>query len=409
MRILILSQYYTPEPIPKPHELAIGLTERGHQVTAITAFPNYPTGRFYPGTKVRPWSREVLDGVCVIRLPLFPDHSQSAVRRCLNYGSFALSAMTIGVAIGGGADVLYVEHPPLTTGLPAAVFSRLRRIPYLFRVNDLWPESVEATGMMRNRRALAWMGRLERFAYRQAAAISVVSPGVRRNLIGKGVPEDKVHFIPHWADESLYTPQAPDEQLALEHGLSDRFNVMFAGYLGLAQALDVVLGAARLLGDLPAVQFVIIGDGVDATRLRDDAQAKGLKNVLFIGHQPAATMPRLFAHADALLVHLRSHPLFRITIPSKTMAYMACGRPILMAVEGDAADLVTAAGAGIACSSEDPGSLADAVRRLFGMSPGERAAMGASGREWFVKHYSRAVLLDRYEALLQEIAGGRSG
>ena len=247
------------------------------------------------------------------------------------------------------------------------------------------------------------------------AALIAAAPELLRALVvacdwlaDKGVPADKVHFIPHWADESLYAPRAPDEQLALEYGLSGRFNVMFAGYLGLAQALDVVLEAARALGDLPAVQFVIVGDGVDAARLRQDAQVRGLKNVLFVGHQPAAMMPKLFAHAAALLVHLRSHPLFRITIPSKMMAYMACGRPILMAVEGDAAELISEAGGGIACPSEDPGRLADAVRRLFGMSPSEREAMGAAGREWFVKHYSRAVLLDRYETLLRKISGGRS-
>ena len=408
MPLGLLSQSFGPEPISKPHELAVGLTERGHQVTAITAFPNYPTGRFYPDTRVRLWSQEILDGVRVVRLPLFPDHSRSVLGRCLNYGSFALSAMTLGVALSGPMDVLYVEHPPMTTSLAAWILSAARQAPFLFRVNDLWPEQVAATGMVRSRRALAWIGHLERLAYRQAAAISVVSPGVGRNLIDKGVPAGKVHVIPHWADESIYAPQAPDEQLALDYGLSDRFNVMFAGHLGLPQALDVVLGAARLLEDLPAVQFVIIGDGVDAARLRQEAQARGLKNVLFIGHQPARTMPKLFAHADVLLVHLRSHPLFRIAIPSKTIAYMACGRPILMAVEGDAAELVAAAGAGIVCPSEDPGRLADAVRRLFGTSPSERAAMGASGRERFVKHYSRAVLLDRYEGLLQEISGSRS-
>src|SRR5204863_636072 len=136
------------------------LVERGHQVTAITALPNYPTGRFYPGTRVRLWSREILDGVRVVRLPLFPDHSRSALRRCLNYGSFALSAMTLGLAFAGPLDVLYVEHPPLITGLAAWVLSMAKRAPFLFRVNDLWPESVESTGMVTNRRALAWIGRM---------------------------------------------------------------------------------------------------------------------------------------------------------------------------------------------------------------------------------------------------------
>jgi glycosyltransferase involved in cell wall biosynthesis len=407
MRILILSHFYSPEPIPKPHELAVGLLERGHQVTTITAFPNYPKGQFYAGTAIRLWVREDLDGVQVIRLPLFPDHSRSVVRRCLNYGSFALSAATLGPVLCGAADVMYVEHPPLTVGLPAWVLSMLRRVPFLLRVNDLWPESVEATGMVTNQRALAWMGALERFVYRRAAAITVVSPGVRHNLLQKGVPAEKVHVIPHWADEAVYYPEVRDEAFASQHGLAGRFNILFAGHIGLAQALDVVLQAARYVTDLPVIQFVVIGDGVDAARLRREADVQGLKNVLFIGHQAAETMPKFYALAGALLVHLHRHPLFHITVPSKTAAYMACGRPILMAVEGDAADLITEAGAGVVCPSDDPLGLAAAVRRLWGMSASEREAMGAAGRQWFLQQFSRAVLLDRYEELLRALSGAR--
>jgi len=409
MRVLILSQYYSPEPIPKPHELAVALRERGHQVTAITAFPNYPAGRFYPEVRLRLWQEERLDGIRVIRLPLFPDHSPSALRRCLNYGSFALAAATIGVIRSGGADVLYVESPPLTTGVPAWLLSVLRRTPFLLRVNDLWPESVEATGVVTNPRALSWIRRVEDFAYAKSSAIAVISPGVRGNLMGKGVPGEKVHVIPHWADESVYAPHPADEAFAAAHGLSGRFNVMFAGYLGLAQGLDVVVDASRLLADRPEVQFVLIGDGVAEARLRD--RVRGLGNVLFLGRQPASLMPRFFAIAEVLLVHLLDRPLFRITIPSKTMAYMACGRPILMAVEGDAADLISSARAGMVCPPGSPERLAEAVRALVKMPVADREALGANGRRHFECHYSRQVLLDRYEQLLYQIAGptGRSG
>ena len=408
MRVVILTQYYPPEPIPKPHELARGLTDRGHQVTVVTGFPNYPAGKLYPNTHLRLWKWESVDGIRVLRLPLYSDHSRSAVRRVLNYGSFAASAVLLGSVLSGPVDAIFAEHPPLTTGLAAWILGRVRRARFLFAVNDLWPESVEATGMVRSRRVLKWMGYLERFVYRRAAAIAVISPGVKKNLVGKGVPPGKVHVIPHWADESLYRPVPPNPELAKNLGMAGRFNVVFAGQLGLAQGLDVVLDAAEELLGLCDAQFVLIGDGTDADQLRRSAGERGLGNVRFLGRQPAERMAEIFAISDVLLVHLRDEPLFRITIPSKTMAYMACGRPVLMAVEGDAADLIQAAGAGVTCRAGDAKDLAETVRKLRAMDRAELEKMGRAGRETFLTSYSRAVLLDRYEMILTKIASGKS-
>lgn len=404
MRIVILTQYFPPEPIPKPCELARGLAARGHHVQVITGIPNYPLGVFYPGTRVRLWQREVVDGITVLRLPLFPDHSCSAVRRVLNYGSFAIAAGLLGSMLTDPPDAMFAEHPPLTIGLAAWVLGRVHRAPFLYAVNDLWPESVEATGMLRSRHLLDWIGRLERFVYRRAAAISVISPGVKANLVGKGVPPGKVHVIPHWADESLYRPVRSDPDLAEKLGMAGRFNIVFAGQLGLAQGLDVVLDAAEELSDLDDVQFVLVGDGTDAARLRRVAGERGLGNVRFLGRQPAEWMPCIFAVADVLLVHLRDSPLFRITIPSKTIAYMACGRPVLMAVEGDAADMIRATRAGVTCRAGNAKDLTGAVRRLHAMSRAAREDMGRAGRAAFLASYSRGVLLDRYEAILAEMA-----
>jgi glycosyltransferase involved in cell wall biosynthesis len=258
--------------------------------------------------------------------------------------------------------------------------------------------------MVRSRRVLKWMGYLERFVYRRAAAIAVISPGVKQNLLGKGVPTEKVYIVPHWADESLYRPVPPNPELARQLGMAGRFNVVFAGQLGLAQGLDVVLDAAEELSDLRDVQFVLVGDGTDADRLRRAVSDRGLGNVRFTGRQPADRMPDIFAVSDVLLVHLRDEPLFRITIPSKTMAYMACGRPVLMAVEGDAADLIRTTGAGVTCRAGNAKDLAAAVRRLRGLPPNLLENMGSAGREAFLASYSRAILLDRYEAILTEIA-----
>ncbi len=408
MRIAVLTQYYPPEPIPKPHDMARGLAERGHDVLVITAFPHYPGGRLYPGTRLRLWQWDTRDGIRILRLPLYPDHSRSPLRRILNYGSFAASAAVLGTLLSGPVDAMCAEQPPLSIGLAAWVLGRVRRVPFVYSVNDLWPESVEATGMLRSRRALQWMGRLERFVYLRAAAIVVISPGIRENLVGKGIPPEKVHVIPHWADESLYRPVARDPGLARELGMAGRFNVVFAGQLGLAQGLGVVLDAAEELSELPDIQFVLAGDGTDAARLRQVAADRRLGNIRFLGWQPAERMPSIFAVSDVLLVHLLDEPLFRITIPSKTIAYMACGRPVLMAVEGDAADLIRETGAGLTCRSGDGKELADAVRRLYTMSPEARERMGRAGREAFLTSYSRSVVLDRYERLLAEMAGRKA-
>jgi len=409
MRVVILTQYYPPEPIPKPHELARGLAERGHEVIVITGFPNYPSGRFYPNTSLRPWKWEAVDGIRVLRLPLYPDHSRSVGRRVINYGSFGLSAALLGTLLIGRADVMFAEHPPLTIGLAAWIIGGIRRVPFLYGVNDLWPESVEATGMVRNRRLLNWMRYLERFVYRRAAAIAVISPGFKANLVGKGVPPEKVHAIPHWADESLYRPVPPDPVLARDLGMAGRFNIVFAGQLGLAQGLDVVLEAAEELSDLVDVQFVLVGDGSDADRLRRSAGQRRLKNVRFLERQPAERMPHIYAVSDVLLVHLRDDPLFRTTIPSKTVAYMACGRPVLMAVEGDAAGLIRTTGAGVTCRSGDAKDLAETVRRLRAMPRTALDAMAQAGRSAFLAQFSRAVLLDRYEAILDNIARPKHG
>jgi glycosyltransferase involved in cell wall biosynthesis len=410
MRIVILSQYYPPEPIPKPHELARGLVERGHEVVVITGFPNYPAGRLYPGARMQMWKWDSVNGIRVLRLPLYPDHSRSAFRRVLNYGSFALAAASVGSVLSGPVDAMFAEHPPLTIGLAAWILGRVRRSPFLYAVNDLWPESVEATGMVRSRQVLDWMGRLGRFVYRRATAIAVISPGIKGNLVGKGVPPDKVHVIPHWADESVYRPVPRDPEFATSLGMAGRFNIVFAGQLGLAQGLDVVLDAAHELSDLPDVQFVLVGDGTDADRLRRAAGERGLENVRFLGRQPAERMANIFAVSDILLVHLRDEPLFRITIPSKTIAYMACGRPVLMAVEGDAADLIRGAGAGVSCRAGDAKELAETIRSLRAIPRAELEEMGRAGRKAFLASYSRGVLLDRYEAVLATIArGGTKG
>lgn len=261
------------------------------------------------------------------------------------------------------------------------------------------------TEMVSSERVLRWIGRLARFVYARAAAITVISPGFKRHLADLGIPREEIHVIPNWADEEIYRPVPADPALAQRWGLDGRFNIIYAGNIGPAQALATVLDAAAELQDLPDVQFVLIGDGIDRVELERQVQARRLHNVRFLPHQPAERMPYFFALAHVLLIHLKRDPLYEITIPSKTLAYLACGRPILCAVAGDVADVVWQARAGVICPPQAVAGMVTAVRQMYAMPAAEREAMGAAGRRAFLTYYSRRVLVDQYEALMQAVAG----
>jgi colanic acid biosynthesis glycosyl transferase WcaI len=405
MHILMLRQWYPPEPIVLPQELAHTLQKMGHQVTVLTGFPHYPAGKLYPGYGLRPWRREVLAGVPVVRAPLYPDHSRSALRRVLNYTSFAITSSLIGPWLVRRPDVIFVYHPPLTVGWPAWLLSRLWRVPFVYQIQDMWPETLRATGMVNSERVLSWVGRIAQWVYAKAEAICVISPGFRANLIDKGVPPAKIHVISNWVDTETYHPEQPDLSLAEELGMAGRFNIMFAGNMGEAQGLETVLDAAERLRNHPRVQFVFVGDGIALPRLQQSAASRGLNNVRFLGRYPVEAMPKLYALADGLLVHLKDDPLFRITIPSKILSYMAVGKPILAALAGDAADVVGEAGAGIACPPGNPQALASVVQRFHSMEELERRKMGERGLATVHKQYSREVLVGEIEAVLRGVAG----
>jgi glycosyltransferase involved in cell wall biosynthesis len=410
MRVVILSQWYRPEPEMKVHLLARDLAARGHEVTAITGIPNYPIGRVYDGYRLRPWPQvEQMDGVRVVRVPLFPDRSRLAFKRAANYASFALSAAAFGPWMSGPADVMWVHHPPLTVALPAMAISKLRRIPIVYEIQDLWPETLAATGMVRSSRALAAVGWGAKQMYRWADRITVISPGFRANLIGKGVPEEKIEVMPNWADEDVYRPVPPSPDLAARLGLSGRFNILYAGNMGPAQDLDNVLNAAAMLRDLPDLQFVLVGEGVDRDRLRERARREVLQNVLFLERIPAEEISGLAAISEAMLVHLGTDRLFEITIPSKTLSALACGRPILTVSRGDPANVVVDSGAGVACPPGNSGALAAAVRDLHAMAPGRRAVMAQAARTHFLANFTRARLVPRYERLLESLASAEGG
>ena len=407
MRILLLSQWFDPEPaVFKGLTFARALLARGHEVRVVTGFPNFPEGRLYPGYRVRPFQCEIMDDVTVLRVPLFPSHSRSRIGRSANYLSFCASAGTIGAAFGGAADVIYAYHPPATIGVAAAAIGIVRRAPIVLDVQDLWPDSLAATGMVQSPRVLHLLGRLCAWNYRRAARVVVLSEGFRTALEERGVPAEKLRVIYNWSEE-VPAPER-DPAWGRELGLDGRFNVVFAGTMGLAQRLDAVLAAAARCSALrPDIQFVFVGGGVDKERLERVAAEKRLPNVRFLPRQSAAQIRRTMALADALLVHLRDDPLFRITIPSKTQSYLHAGRPVIMAVRGDAAEMVTRARAGLVANPDDPVSIADAVLTLERMPLEERRMLGKNGAEFYDQHLSQREGVRRFEECFLELGPAR--
>ncbi|MCE7979622.1 MAG: glycosyltransferase WbuB [Caldilinea sp. CFX5] len=406
MRILFLTQFFWPEQRTAPTNLAAmaaDLKRKGHEILVITGLPNHPFGKLYEGYQMRLWQWDSYEGVPILRLPLYPDHGTAMRGRLLNYGSFALSAAALGAlpALRFRPDVAFVYFAPLTIGGPARWLQWFHRAPMVYWLTDLWPENLRASGVRLSARTYGAIRQVEDWGYRQAQEICVDSPGFRTNLIAKGVPPEKIHVVVEWADESLFFPVARDEALAQHFGLAGKTNIIYGGNLGTVQGLGTVVEAAQLLQDRPDVQFVFIGDGNDLDNLQAQVKRANLTNVKFIPRQPMQEIHRFFALADLLLVHLKKEPIFELQLPSKVIAYLACGRPILCAVPGSAAKVVEDAKAGLCCPSEDPQSLSKTVYQFLQMPLAERTIFGQNGRQAYLKNYTRKVQVERLEALFE--------
>lgn len=407
-RVLLLTQWFDPEPTFKGLVFARELVQQGFEVEVVTGFPNYPGGKVYPGYKIKWLQREMIDGVRITRVPLYPNHNQSAIKRILNYVSFAGSSLFYGLFMAKRADVIYAYHPPLTVGVAASLLRLIRRIPVVYDIQDMWPDTLRATGMVNNTLALAVVGWVCQFVYRHVDRIVVLSPGFKRLLLSRGVPAEKMEVIYNWADEaSLATPIEPEIVPIPDDG---RFKVLFAGNMGKAQALDAVIDAAALLQGCGAKAcFVMLGGGVEVVRLQQRVEDMRLTNVVFLPAVPMSHVGALLQKADALLVHLRKDPLFEITIPSKTQAYMAVGKPLLMAVNGDAADLVLESGGGVVAASENPKALAAAVEKLSALPPDALSDMGMKAKAYYHKYLSLNVGASRFGEIFNVLAHRKLG
>jgi glycosyltransferase involved in cell wall biosynthesis len=378
------------------------LINQGLEVEVVTGFPNYPIGKLYPGFKIKAIHRELIDGVKVTRVALYPSHDRSSIRRLFNYASFAFSSLLYCLIYVRNVDVIYAYHPPLTIGVTASLLRMIRRIPVVYDIQDLWPDTLRTTGMLNNERVLSLVGRVCNLVYKQVDQIVVLSPGFKTLLIERGVPESKIEVIYNWADEKRLKVVANKSPIGFPS--SDTFRLLFAGNMGTPQALGAVLEAARLL-KVRGVNAILIfvGTGLEVEDLKIKAAALELNNVIFF---PPVSMSEIGAYlnnSDALLVHLKSDKLFEITIPSKTQAYMAVGKPILLAVEGNAAELITMAACGVLAKPENPTAIADAVESLARMSPFEREDMGRRGSSFYNQNLSLQAGSEKFKKLFEYV------
>lgn len=403
MRILIVTQYFWPESF-RVNDLVLALKERGHTITVLTGLPNYPRGRFFPGYGLGRVGRDAFEGIPVCRVPLVPRLTARSWQLALNFFSFAVSAsLFTPLLCRGEYDLVFAFEPsPVTVALPAIVMRQLRRIPFIFWVQDLWPESLSATGAVSSPWVLAQVRRLVRWIYHRSDLILVQSKGFIPRVVEVGAEAARVRYFPNWA-EAHYAPMesVPTD---IEASLPKGFRIVFAGNLGAAQSLGTIVAAAARLRDHSDIHWVILGDGREEAALRRLVADAGVgKTVHLLGRKPVESMPVYFTAADALLVTLCADPIFALTIPSKVQSYLACGRPVLAVLDGEGSAVIREARVGMAVAAGDDAALAEAALHLYRLSPAERAALGHNGRVYFERHFARERLISQLELWMKEV------
>jgi colanic acid biosynthesis glycosyl transferase WcaI len=397
-RIILLTQWFDPEPNPRGMGFARELVGRGYEVEVITGFPNYPGGKIYPGYKMKILQREYSDGVNIVRLPAYISHDESVIKRIFSFVSFAIAVTLYGVLLAKDADVMYVYHPP---GVAAVVIRFFRRFYTIYDVQDMWPDNLRATGMIKNESVLELIEKICKWVYQSVDKITVLSPGFKKILMERGVPEEKIEIVYNWCDEKALN--SPIGELPTQFPV-DKFTVLFAGTMGTAQALDSVIEAADLVQQQqPQVRFVFLGGGVRVDALKNLVVSKQLNNVIFLSRVSIDEVGTSLQRADVLLVHLKDDPLFQFYLPSKVQAYLSIGKPIVMGVLGDAASIIEKSQCGIVALPENPQSIADAVISLVTLPKDELKNMGEKGKDFYYKEMSLEIGVTRFCSIVDNI------
>jgi glycosyltransferase involved in cell wall biosynthesis len=401
IRLLVVTEHYWPEEF-RITDLVAGLRERGHHVEVLTAMPSYPLGRYFDGYTLAGPYAEVHEGITVNRVPVVPRGRGQAWRLAVNYASFALTA-TARVLFTRRWDAALVFQPsPVTTCIPALALRSMAGAPVAVWVQDLWPESISASGLVRAPWLVGAVGLLSRRIYSSCDLVLGQSRAFLPRLESCGVSPERLDYLPNWAEEVYKSaPERGGQTEPWERG----FPIVFAGNLGRVQALETVLEAARLTRDDPDLRWVFIGDGPLREALAAEAIASGVSDrVFFLGRKPVEDMPRYFAKAGAMLVSLKHDETMALTIPSKVQSYLAAGVPVLGSLDGEGARVIEESGSGWAAAASDAAALAANVRRMKALSGKERCVLGRRGRAYYDREFDRALCITRLERRLVELS-----
>lgn len=402
MRVLIVSQYFWPENF-RVNDLAAHLVRKGHTVTVLTGIPNYPEGRVFEGYKMRPTSFSVLDGVEIVRVPMLT-RGAGRLKLMLNYFSYTVAASIFGpLKLRSRAfDVVFVNQlSPVTVGIPGALLAKIKKAPMAMWVLDLWPDTLQATGVVRSTRLLALFTVLTAFIYNRCSLILAQSKSFIP-IIKKNTPAPLlVEYLPSWA-EDVFQQHVFESPREIPQREGD-FIVLFAGNIGTAQDFPCILAAAEALKERRHIRWVIVGDGRMRPWVEKEIQRRGIASqVLLLGRFPVERMPSFYQRADALLVTLQDRPIFSMTIPGKLQSYLASGRPVVAALNGEGARLIEESGAGYVTSAGNSAGLSDAVLQLSRLSQAQRNSLGENGRIFSNREFQRDRVLQRLEEMLEK-------
>lgn len=405
LRLLLITQYFPPEtgaPQARLYELALGLIAQGWEVQVITAMPNYPKGVIHEGYRGKLMARETIDGIDVIRTAIYPTKSASLIPRLTNYFSFVFSSVLFGCFHVKRPTVLMVESPPLFLGLAGICYKFLLRTPLIMNISDLWPGTMVSMGMLQNGWKLRAAERLERMCYYFSDAVT----GQSKEII-KGVADVNDHVpvihIPNGCDCNFFGPEKHDPTFFEMHGFSGKTLVGYAGLIGLAQGMGIMIDLAIRFAENPNLMFVIVGDGPEKEKLEKRVRDEKLENIRFTGTVPKSDMPGIMSAFDMAMVPLRY--VIPGAVPSKIYEAMASETPIVLLAQGEARDIVNAAGGGIAVDYENLDEVEAAIRSLAN-DPEYRKKLGALGRAYVIEHHHRPRIVEKLASTLTSLQAG---
>jgi len=414
MKILYVSQYFPPEmgaPAARAAELSRHWAAAGHDVTVLTGFPNHPTGVIPPEYRDkfrRLVAHEQTNGVNVIRTWLLPFPNRKAHERMLNYSSFCISAASTGLFLSR-PDVVIATSPQLLVGLSGWWLARWKRVPFVFEVRDLWPESLAAVGMGENDSLLhRSLAKIAGFLYRHADRIVVVTPAFEEHLVEHwNVPREKISVIENGVETQLFAPEPfggeTGSNLRRELDAEEKFVVSYIGTMGMAHGLETIIAAAvQLRATNPEVVFLMLGEGAAKQRIASLARERGLSNLRFVDQQPRERIPAYISASDACLVLLKKTDLFKTVIPTKMLEFMSCARPVILGVDGQARAILEEARAGLVIEPENSDALVNAIRYLAANRE-EARELGQNGRAHILRRFSRPQTAERYIRVLEHM------